>query len=475
MSGPAGMIRRWFPVIAIVLAVAIHLPTLDQPLVDRHGFRQTQTAYTARIFRADGIDLLHPKLPVFGPPWEAPFEFPLYQASAAVVMDAGVPEDRALRSTALAWFTLSAVLLYLLVRRQTGWLGANVALFSFLFSPFGLLWSREALIEYLAVAACLLFALAGLRWRDAGSRAWYLVALLAGTIAMLVKITTGLFWVVPFALLGFRSDVDAGRRGSKVASALAAIIPLVIGLAWTRYTDGIKSASEATAILTSDALASWNLGTVAQRLDPVDWALAFRPVVLLAGCLVLPVAVIVAGRFAVARGQIRFWAWMGIALVAPIIVFFNLYVAHDYYTIAITAAAAAMFGAAAAQVASWRSRWARRVLIGAGLTWLLVALLRVGYWAPMYQPVVDPDAALPLAAQIERETEPDRLVAILGRDWSPEILYYAHRWGWMVRGDTWPPGLLTRLFADGYAVYRCPPQGAQADRCDPVLSAEETP
>ena len=35
-------------------------------------FRQTQTAYTARIYHEQGIDLLHPKLPVLGEPFEVP-------------------------------------------------------------------------------------------------------------------------------------------------------------------------------------------------------------------------------------------------------------------------------------------------------------------------------------------------------------------------------------------------------------------
>jgi hypothetical protein len=470
VSGLANLVSRWFPVAAIVLAVAIHLPTFDQPLLDAHGFRQTQTAYTARVFRTDGIDLFHAKLPILGPPWEVPFEFPLFQAGAALVMDAGVPEDRALRVTAFASFILAAVLLYVLVRGQAGSLGAGVALAAFLFSPFGLLWSREALIEYLAVAACLLFAIAGLRWRDRGSRAWYLLGLLAGSVAMLVKITTGFFWVVPFGLLGFRHDADTGRRGSRLASAALVILPLAIGLAWTRYADGIKAATPATAVLTSSALIDWNLGTLAQRLDPAAWADAFKPVILLAGGLILPFVVIVAARFAVVRGQIRFWVWMAIALVAPILVFFNLYVVHDYYTAAITPAAAVMFGGAAAQIASWRSRWARPVLIGAALTWIVVGILRSGYWTPMYEPVVDLSGALPLAAQIERETQPDQRVAIIGRDWSPEILYYAHRWGWMVTGDTWPPGLLGQLLADGYAAYRCPPPEHQGGPCVPVTT-----
>ena len=80
---------RWLPAGLLLLAVLIHLPTLGAPLLDRHPFRQTQTAFTARIFHEQGIDLLHPKLPILGAPWEVPFEFPLFQAVAAVVMDVG--------------------------------------------------------------------------------------------------------------------------------------------------------------------------------------------------------------------------------------------------------------------------------------------------------------------------------------------------------------------------------------------------
>ena len=195
----------------------IHLPTLGAPILDRHPFRQTQTAYTARIFHEEGIDLLHPKLPVLGPPWEVPFEFPLYQAAAAAVMDVGVPEDQALRLTGLASFILTAGLLWLLVCRQAGWLGATVAMGVFLFSPLGIAWGRAALIEYLALALSLGFALAGMRWRADRSGIWFVLALALGCLAALVKITTAVFWILPFALLAVRRDDDpqTGRSGPR--------------------------------------------------------------------------------------------------------------------------------------------------------------------------------------------------------------------------------------------------------------------
>ena len=55
-------------------------------------------------------------------------------------------------------------------------------------------------------------------------------------------------------------------------------------------------------------------------------------------------------------------------------------------------------------------------------------------------------------------------MAILGRDWTPEVLYYAHRRGWMLNGHT-PPDVTTEsLVQQGYIVYQCPWAGS-GDRC----------
>lgn len=59
---------------------------------------------------------LHPTLPVFGEPFEVPFDFPLFQAAASVVMEAGVEDDTAMRVTGLACFLLTALLLFSLGR-----------------------------------------------------------------------------------------------------------------------------------------------------------------------------------------------------------------------------------------------------------------------------------------------------------------------------------------------------------------------
>lgn len=468
MSSTARRSEAWLPVAILAVVVLVHLPTLGQPLLDRHNFRQTQTAYTARIFHEQGIDLLHPKLPVLGPPWEVPFEFPLFQAAAALVIDAGVAEDTAIRATGLVSFVLAGALLWLLVRRQAGWLGAAIALFVFVVSPLAIEWSRAALIEYLALALSMAFALAGLRWRERSTAPWFAAALVFGCLAAAVKITTAAFWLAPFALLGFWRDDGAQTARGRLGSWALTAVPLLAGFAWTRWADAIKAASTATAWLTSTALTGWNLGGLDQRLAPDVWARTLSSVVILAGGVALPLLAIPIAWYAVHHRQVRFWTWIAITLVAPVLVFLNLYYQHDYYAIAVSASMAALIGVGFAALVGMGSVVARTALAAGLAVTTIVWFLNVSYWTRTYDAVSDETGVLQLAAQIERETSPDQYVAIVGRDWEPSVLYYAHRWGWMVNAHS-EPGLVARLLAEGYAVYACP-YGAERDHCDRITT-----
>ena len=111
-------------VVFLVGLFVFHLPSLDQKLLEVHSFRQTQTAWTALIYHRQGIDLLHPMVPVFGPPFDLPFEFPLFQALASLVMNVGVAPDVAMRFSTLVSFLAAAILVWRLTVRLAGeWTG----------------------------------------------------------------------------------------------------------------------------------------------------------------------------------------------------------------------------------------------------------------------------------------------------------------------------------------------------------------
>jgi hypothetical protein len=473
--------------VAIAVALVIHIPSLGQPLLEAHSFRQTQTAFTALIYHENGIDLLHPKLPILGAPWEIPFEFPLFQALASLVMDAGVSPDVAMRVTALAAFALTAFLTWRLTVRLAGEVAGLFALAAFLFSPLAMLWSRASLVEYLATAAGVGYVMFALRWYEGQGRWWYVAAMGAGVAAILVKITTGILYVLPVMAVPLAFGLL--RRGPwrplapyVVAMALLVAVPLGLGLLWTRHTDAIKSASAFTASLTSEGLSTWNFGTLAQKLSLPDWH-AFTDAWsrLLYGAAIwvwTPLALIGA---AASRHRAVALALVASAWVGPI-VFTNLYFAHDYYLVAITPLVAIGIGLAARWL--WdRRRWRAAQVMGAVLAilWVAETVSSRGYWMVQYQGVVDVEDALVAAQEIAANSEPSEPVVVTGRDWSPAALYYARRWGLMFIGSplislstALAPEMVQQLQSLGYQkVFHCP--WKSPDGCTRIIDLDEVP
>jgi hypothetical protein len=435
---------------AVLVAFFGRLPTLDQALLEEHSFRQTQTAYTALLYHEDGVDLMHPKLPVLGEPFEVPFEFPLFQAVASAPMSWGLSADTAARTTGMVFFLVSAALLYFVVRRAATPFAAVVALIAYLFSPFALLWGRTSMIEYLAVAGSLAFVAASMLWIER-PRAWVgAVAFLAVTIAMLVKITTGLFWVLPALLYVSSEDPDRLRdRGiRRLPLVLFAAIGIALAFAWTGHADSIKAANPSASWLTSEALTEWNFGTLDQRLEPANWTAILGRFATFGW----PAALALISVVPMFRHRQRlFWAAWLVAGLLPIVVFFNLYVVHNYYLAAVTPMVAGLTGLSATWL--WeRSTGALRPLVVGVLVAMLAGSLWVTRhdWTRAYHDI-EPEAVMSALAEIRRETEPKDLIVVEGYDWDPTLLYYARRKGQMISvGKFVTPEFVAGLPGAGY-------------------------
>ena len=418
----------------LVVFVALLLPTLDHPLLERHDFRQTQTAFTARIFREEGVDLLHPRVPVLGEPFEIPFEFPLYQAATSLVMDLGVAEDTAMRATTLLCFLATSLLLYGLVRYVAGRTAAIGSLVAFVLTPLAVVWSRASTMEYLATAGAVGFTWAFIGWRDRRQPAVGALCLVAGLVGMLVKPTTAIFWLIPaLAYRPMRMKRVALRRDPWSAALL--VIPLVAATAWTLHADAIKESTAATRFLTSSALRTWNFGTLDQRLDTAVWRQIGG---VYAELLIGPVGLVllIAAALGIWRAKQRLF-WIGIAGTAfvPPLVFTNLYFIHEYYAVAVAPGVAALIGLGVAHAASALRRPRARIaaaVVGAVLfsVWFAAGY---SYWHSAYRGNAAHEAVvLGLADELDRVTSASDLVAVQGLDWNPALLYYAHRRGHMV-------------------------------------------
>ena len=330
----------------LVIGLLIRVPHLSQPFTALSSFRQTETAYPALIYHEQGINLLHPQLPVFGSPWQVPFEFPLFQAMAALVMNLGVATDLALRATGLICFMATAVAVWGLVRHLSTRTAAVIALLVFLLSPFNIWWSRSSMIEYMATALSVGYVWAGMIWIDKRQNRFAALAIVLGSLAMAVKVTSAVFWMVPLLLYwsrGPRPPLRVLLRDRLNVSLVLLLVPLIVCVLWTHYADGIKASSPATSWLTSEALFTWNFGTIAQRLSVHAWYDVLYPFDSLVTGLPFWGFLILCGIAALREKRA---VWIGIILAGalPVIVFFNLYVVQEYYLAAVTPAVAAVLG-----------------------------------------------------------------------------------------------------------------------------------
>lgn len=456
--------RSRAPVIALValvlIAIAVRLPGISLPLIEWHGWRQTQTAFTALWLRDHPFELLNAQLPIFGPPFEVPMEFPVFQWLAALVMHA-LDADTALRVTGLATFLLTAVLLWALVRRYADSVAALAACAAFLFVPLNLLFGKGSLPEFTATAGALGWLIAGLRWREGHGAHWYAAAFVAGTLGMLAKPTTPVFWTVPLALATVAGEPPGFwpwvRRRLDPRLVALAVVPVLIAYGWTAYADSVKAPQLAASFLasTSDYSRHFFYSDLHERTDPAIWARNddwIRDLVIGAG--LVPFALL--GLWAAFRSAQRL-LWLGVALAAilPVAVFFGGYFKHDYYWTAVTPEASIFTGLGVAWL--WQRSRAIPLRAGVAVTLALATLITLqaggATWRRAYPPLDDFEGVLPRAKELATLTRPDDLVVVLGRGFDPDLLYYARRKGAMITFENGSPALYRALAAGPYRAF----------------------
>jgi hypothetical protein len=452
-------------VVLLTLSAPWRLMNLGRPFTGEHEFRQTQTAFSVWEMRAHGISLLHPKLPLFGPPWECPFEYPVFQLVATAV-DTIAPWknlDVSIRLTNLAFFYLTAVAIYLLTRLL--FRKAEVALFPtavFLFSTYDIFWSRTSMIESAATFFALAYLVSFIRWTQTRRGILFWLCMCFGILGCLTKITTFVIPVFICAVLTVLHGVRLLRRRIPLAARTALpgtncetdhrrvvlsiialtcllAVPVAVGQLYTNYGDRIKEQSDWTKWLSSNHsyMKRWAYGTLEQRLDLRKWDSiqhrvqgVVRPfaIALLIGCFALPMRI--RGFKSLPMGNILAGCIFLLAPAAAIGLFFNLYFIHSYYLIA-----CAPFFALCAGVGLWLVF----DLIRAKFMRLMYLLLLIGLWlwtsSPQLAQAAYPpsgDSRLDYLNAASKLIPPEEPVIILSvTEWSSFAPYYLKRRAFM--------------------------------------------
>lgn len=434
----------------IAVVWVIQLPTIRKPILEYFGFRQTQTAWQAQtLFTGEG-NLLHPKLPVFGHPWEVPFEMPIFQLTASWLMRLlDLPSDAASRLASLLWFSLCLLPLGSLCTRFLGRRDAAICVTIFSFSPIALIVSRAALIEYCAVFFALSFAVFAIRFiEDEGIHNLGIAAVL-GSLAGVVKSTTFISVIIFVAVL-WVSHVFEQRSTIKNSVqrlsllAVPVVVSLVVTLWWTRHADAIKNASDATRWLTSRNLTSWNFGTLQQRLYRPNFNILLNNFDEMFGVLSLGILLLSVPLLFSSVRRSRLLMSSVVATGATVLLFFNLYVEHTYYLVAVSPYMALLATGIVSSIAHNLST--KKPVFGA----VVVAVLTLALLSTSIVKALDslqhmrshPDN---YNTELQDLISPDTYVLVADSDWNPEFLYGNQRRGVMLNNPGMNMEFLRRM------------------------------
>ena len=422
------------PVASFLFSIWAIFVGFHHSLFDFHGFRQTQTAISVEYMEHGG-PFLHYLTPVLGPPWSIPFEFPVYQKIVALLVDhLHTRLNETGRAVSILFFYLSFLPLASILKRLRYNANQILAVLSlFAVSPLYIFVSRLFMIESMALFLSLMYVDIIFRL-FLGHHPWQyrhiLLAAFFGSLAGVVKITT----FVPFVLLG--AAVAAWhickRRRSLTLSRIAAItllcglLPAALTLWWTKFADAHRADNPVGALILSSKgiFATWNFGTLAERLHPANYLRFMHAVPGQAGSL--PLLVLLALTYAIVVRRLNVAALVSLALyiITPMI-FFNLHLIHAYYPYA---SAIFLLASAGLLIADLITLPGRMSWLGFVFLLALIGTCIVRYHGSYYQyQRWDAPGTPELATIIDRTTAPGDVIVITGLDWSSELPYQSHR------------------------------------------------
>lgn len=426
------LIASWLMLaLAIIVSMVALSTSWNQPVVDMHGFRQTQTAYSAWAMEHEGA-LLAYETPVLGHPWTMPFEFPSYQWLVVALSSTGLGLENAGRAVSVIAMLLLAWPVSRLAGRMSrdrSFVWTLTALV--LSAPVVVFWGRSFMIETTALLFAMLWLMFALDYLER-PRALSLVAGLAfGCLAAATKITTyaptfglGLLVVLALGLSLRLLHPRFWKRWLGLAALFA--LPILAGLGWTAYTDELKLATPLARNLTSEALRAWNLGTWEHR--SASWlyadALVNRPLAVLGPlAYLLPLAILAAARRSLPVAL--FCVFLGCVYLGGFLVFPRLYTVHDYYHLAVAPLLTASF-----VIALW---WATEphqkawfIVAAAALQLSQLGYLGHHYWSRMTTPGWD-NTMVRVGLAIRGFTAPGDGVLVVGTGYNSTIPFYSSR------------------------------------------------
>ncbi len=405
----------------------LYLKLLGRNLNEFFAFRQTQTAWGALAYDLFADKNFVTQTPVLGPPYLIPFEFPLYQWLHIILSQTTqLSIDYSGRLLSLLIFLLSAVFLFLIARFRFNRYESSAILILYLYLPFAVQWSTAVLIDFLSVLLILISIYLILRYKSSG--VVYLLVTVLLSLAGAIKGTTLLTWI-PILIFIFLVPLR-----KKLISLWPVVISLLFSIIWTMYADLIKSDNPYTEWLTSSNLRGWNFGNLKSRLNPENITTIFSRISdLMLGGQILTTFFIIILFYNISKSKlVSLQNSLLISILLGPSLFFNLYVVHDYYLIAIYPLIVFLFVLILNQTF-------KHFNLNHAFLFLIIGLVIFSSWTSnlgikYYNNILSNPTIPEISLKIKEDTKlSDDIIFHNCNDWDPTIPYYAERRGLMNR------------------------------------------
>ncbi len=412
-----------------LLAVAARLIFIDQPYVDHWSWRQSDVAAIARNFLQNGFRFGYPQIDWAGnAPGYVGTEFPILPFVAALCYKfAGVHESIG-RIQAVILFAVSLPFFFLLVREIFGSTAGVWASFFYSFAPLNVFAGRSFMPDVPSLSLAIIGLYFFLRWVEHGQLSSFIVAAIAISLSLLIKITS-IIIVAPLVYLAVAGIDDPGFSQS----------PLRIANRNHRFQ--LQLLLFAAIILVPSTIWYWHAYQIAQkfyphhffgaggiRMESFSWYWHIAQQTFVSSLTPALVAMALVGLLVPQpqdRRYSRLFHWWLVAMVLFIIVggYGNR---HRWYQLPLVPITAALAGAGCAFVGSKIS--SRLAAITSSILFSVTfVILAFGYVRPFYESSTAQlrDAGL----ELKKTTPPDALIVAADMG-DPTIFYYAERKGW---------------------------------------------
>ncbi|MDR1884618.1 MAG: hypothetical protein LBR26_17870, partial [Prevotella sp.] len=300
------------------------------------------------------------------------------------------------------------------------------------------------MIDFCAVFFSLGYAFFFIKMFKSGIDKYAFLILPFGIMAYLSKITTvvsvGIIMAYYFFVffIKFSTSSNLSKEGMKVLiiGTICVLLPFYCGLEWTVRTDNIKTLY-GQEWLTSGNLSAWNFGLLHEKLNLLNWMDIFKRMF----CYFSPIAWLCTLSILVFiedKQDLKMIFLLILSFLLPIFIFFNLYKVHDYYMMAISPEICIVLGYGIYRTVDYCIKNRKHSIV---LIILLLYVITMPFVEPYFRLYFsDPDYLgerenMRLARFINKNSGDKDNILIMDEDWSPEILFYAEREGFMLKRE----------------------------------------